>query len=133
MISRQLDISKDKTGWEISLRIFAIMCNIELLRLDEATMQVENLRKVIERNKEKEISARDRAVTGILKELSRKGFVFDQLSKKTLDALALLEGKNKDHQWQLFSAELIPFHQWMRSKMPERKRSAKRELVFHQQ
>jgi hypothetical protein len=32
-ISQQLGISKDKTGWEISVRVLAILCNMELERL----------------------------------------------------------------------------------------------------
>jgi tetratricopeptide (TPR) repeat protein len=141
-LSTHHDISRDKTGWEISLRVLAIMSNIELQRFDEAALLVENLRKHAERNKKgkMEISQRDTHIVRILVDLSRKGFMFNTLHERTLLNLGRLSGSDKKLRWQPFGAELIPFHEWMIAKVPvksgavfasrEKKQTGKKKFVL---
>jgi hypothetical protein len=117
-LSQHLDISKDKSGWEVAVRVLAIMCDVELQRFDEASLLVENLRKHAQRNKE--ISKRNLGIISVLQVLARRGFLFSDLDKKTIKLLEDLAGKDRKYRWQPLGTELIPFHAWMSSKVKTR-------------
>ncbi|HEY6160839.1 MAG TPA: hypothetical protein VI112_06435 [Bacteroidia bacterium] len=135
-VSQHLELSKDKAGWDIALRVLAILCNIELQRLDEAAMQEESLRKHIDRlKKEKqEISQRDILTGRVLHELAKKGFMFSSLPAKTIEKLELLSGTDKKYRWQPLIPEMVPFHNWVAEKAKlglqkaKVEKSAKRKL-----
>jgi hypothetical protein len=141
VISQHMEISKDKTGWEISVRVLAILCNMELERFDEAALQVENLRKHAERNRSEKtpISPRDSVIIRLLKAMAAKGFMFATLDKKTLDLAEQLAGADAKYRWQPFGPELIRFHDWIQGKLgfalkttkeEEHKHSAEKQLVL---
>ncbi|MFN8715094.1 MAG: tetratricopeptide repeat protein [Bacteroidota bacterium] len=126
-LSLKYELSKDKLGWEIAIRILRIMTMIELNRHDEAQPMVGNLQKHIERNARKaDVNERDRLVLKLFRELDKGGFRFDSLSKATRDILAKLSETDKPWSWKPLSPELIPVHTWLLGKIPEQSTSRRR-------
>lgn len=118
-LSLKFELSKDKLGWEIAIRILRIMTMIELNRHDEAQPMVGNLQKHIERNARKaDVNERDRMILKLFRELDKAGFRFDNLSKVPRDLHAKLSEKNQPWSWKPLSPELIPVHEWLQSKLP---------------
>ena len=112
------EISRDKGGWEIFLRVLRIMCYVEMQEPDLALSQIENLKKHIERNGKKiEVRERDKIILKILLMFSRTGFDYKNIPARLLDQLQLLNSDNATYRWECLTAELIPFHRWVIGKM----------------
>jgi len=117
LLNESLEIEKDKSRWNISLRILNIMIYIEMNKIDEAFTHVESLRKYIERtSKTDEISPRDVLIVKLLRELEKEGFEYDPENKNASKMLKALSEKDSDTSWKYFSSELIPFHEWLLKK-----------------
>jgi tetratricopeptide (TPR) repeat protein len=125
-ITQQLEIAQDKSGWGIHQRVLAIMCNVELQRFDQATLQVEALLRQVDRMKHPgkdstgvklELSQRDALIVKFLVGLSQKGFMYTNLKPEQIKLLEQL-AHEKDLQWEPLTPELIPFHEWISAKMP---------------
>jgi hypothetical protein len=114
LLSQNLEISKDKTGWEIGLRTLKIMALVELNKHAEAELAVLALREFIKYTDKKVkaeaevkdgstgspqapatgVSRRDRMIFNLLMQLQRTGFMFEALgNKKAEDNLAALAAK----------------------------------------
>jgi len=117
LISKPLEVEKDKSVWSVSLRIFTIMLYIELNKISDASRTLEALRKYLDRNKQDDkIKKRDHLITKCLRELEKNDFEY-AAGNKTLDnMLTQLSAKNSDVAWEYFSPELIPFHEWLLKK-----------------
>ncbi len=112
-----LEIEKDKTRWNISLRILNIMLFIELNKINEASRALESLRKHTARQtKEEEIKPRDVLIVKLLRELEKEGFEFQAKNSKIANMLKELSEKDTPLSWEHYSAELIPFHKWLEGK-----------------
>jgi tetratricopeptide (TPR) repeat protein len=111
------ELSKDKIGWEIAMRVMIIMTMIELDSLDEAEKQVDSLRKHMDRHdKKSDVQLRDRAILKLFQKLLKRGFNFGKPDKEEHKLLQLLASSKKRYKWEPFSPELIPFHQWYMKK-----------------
>jgi tetratricopeptide (TPR) repeat protein len=114
LLNESLEIEKDKTRWNVSLRILTIMIFIETNKIDEAFSHLESLRKYVERTgKSDEISQRDILIVKLLREMEKNGFEWNLKNKNAVDLLLQLSEKDSDVSWQYFSSELIPFHGWV--------------------
>jgi tetratricopeptide (TPR) repeat protein len=117
ILSKRLEISKDKAGWEIGIRVLSIMAYIEMQKLNEAGVATERLRKFIEfMNKKNPAARRDKIILKLLIETEREGFTFAPPSAKAKKYLSALSGKNKKLRWEPFTHEVIPFHEWVAGK-----------------
>jgi tetratricopeptide (TPR) repeat protein len=119
-INQQLEIAQDKTGWGIHQRVLGIMCNIELGRLDQATLQVDALVRQVDRMKGsagegQELGERDARIVRFLVALSKKGFMYNSVNEKNVETLLQLEN---EFPWQPLTPEMMPFHEWMGAKVP---------------
>lgn len=109
---QKFEISKDKVGWELGIRILIILNLIELSRLDEATKLVSNLERHLNRWKEdSEVFLRFQVIQKCLMEMMRKGFDRLQPGKRLPLLIQNLEVQPK-LKWQPFTPEIIPFHKW---------------------
>lgn len=116
LLNNFLEIEKDKTRWNISLRILNIMCFIELNKLNEASASLEALRKFVERNKKnQEVKPRKILILKVLKELERNGFEYDGENSVIEKMLSELSDKNGNVAWEYYTSEMNPFHEWMYS------------------
>ena len=119
LLNDQFEISHDKAGWAIGLRLLRIMTTIEMENHDEAGKQIEQLRKFItftERN-QTEVTLRNKTIMKFLSLADKEGFMFSQLNNASYKHLSELITGNNGNAWEYFSPELIPFHEWAEGKM----------------
>jgi tetratricopeptide (TPR) repeat protein len=120
LLNKSLEIEKDKTGWNIALRVLMIMVFIELNKASETTTSIATLRKHIERTgKIKEIKQRDILILKLLRELEKDGFKRNEKNKTAVKLLYELSDKDKPTAWNYYTPELIPFHEWVKT-LPEK-------------
>lgn len=117
LLKMSLEIEKDKTRWNISLRVLNIMLFIEMDKISEAERSLESLRKYMERaTKSDEISPRDVLIVKVLRELEKENFEFRSKNDAVQKMLKELSEKDTPLSWEHYSAELIPFHKWLEGK-----------------
>lgn len=128
ILNQHLDLSSDKTGWDIAVRVLAIMCCIELEN-DKASAMVENLRKHVEYSikNNHEMKERDSRIVKVLHYLQANGFRYDKTNAKLIANTDLLRSQ-KSCPWEPFTPELIPFHEWLERKY-QLKRTTEKVLV----
>lgn len=114
-LNKRLELSKDKAGWEISIRVLLIMSLIELEKYDDAALQIENLYRHKLREKQgAEVNERDKLIVKILKRLEHCAFRNDELHPRIHEKyLKLSKNKDEELSWEPLTHELIPFHQWL--------------------
>jgi hypothetical protein len=114
LISKPLEIEKDKSKWKIGLGILNILLAIEMQQTDKASRSLDALRKYLERNlHDKKISPRDRLIVKTLRELEKNDFEFNPKNTVLNNYVKKLSAKNTSASWEFFSPELIPFHEWI--------------------
>lgn len=116
----KMEIEKDKSGWNIYLRLLNIMTLIELDKFDETVAALEAMRKYKERfqsEKEAGITERHWIICDLLKEWEKSGFSSKVDNKNILASLTKLGEVREAYSWKLFSNELIPFHNWMEGRI----------------
>jgi hypothetical protein len=112
IINKRIALNKDKTGYDIAIRILRIQCFVELSRFDEATMQIENLRKHLSRNYKKAYtSERDKLSIRTLLLMQKRGFS-GKPGKEEASLLSKLSLQTGKYKWSPASPELIRFHEW---------------------
>ena len=119
LLSHPLEISHDKAGWSIGLRLLRIMLAVEMAKYDEASRQIEQLRKFIaftEKN-QTEVTPRNKTIMKFFSLADKSGFVFRRLNGISLEHLSELKTGNHGSAWEYFSPELICIHRWAESKM----------------
>jgi|GEM_PF-1823702 len=114
ILSMKFELSKDKLGWEIAIRVLRIMTLVEMGKYDEAQQQIVSLQKHMERHARKgEVHERDRLILRLLLLCDKEGFR-RHLSTPEIDNLLVQLGeKGKSWSWQPQSPEMIPVHQWL--------------------
>ncbi len=114
VLNKSLEIEKDKTRWNLSVRILNIMAFIQLEKLEEASRSLESLRKYVERTtKSEEIKSRDLLIIKILREMERDAFQYNPKNTIIAKLLKDLSEKNTPNSWEFYSSELIPFQNWI--------------------
>lgn len=112
IVAKPMSLNKDKTGYDIAIRILRIQCLIELSRLDEASAHIENLRKHVSRNYKKTFtSERDTLITRLLVLMYKNGFSGLQ-NKTESQIIKKLSDSHMKYKWLARSPELIKFHEW---------------------
>ncbi|MFL5763810.1 MAG: tetratricopeptide repeat protein [Bacteroidia bacterium] len=114
LLNTSLEIEKDKSRWNISVRILHILLFIELNKIDEAGNALESLRKYMERTgKEEEIRGRDAVIVKFLREIEKDGFQYDPSNITATKMLNDLSDRDSNIAWETYSAEMIPFQDWV--------------------
>ncbi|MGZ4035584.1 MAG: tetratricopeptide repeat protein, partial [Bacteroidia bacterium] len=114
LLNASMEIEKDKSGWNIALRILIIMIFIELNKIDEASTTLESLRKSIERTaKNDDITQRDILIVKLLRALEKDGFEYTGKNVSVEKILQKLSLPGTDTSWSYYLPELIPFHNWL--------------------
>lgn len=115
LLNKSLEIEKDKTGWNIALRILNILVFIELNKINEASRALEALRKYMERlTKSDDVKTRDILIIKLLREIEKDGFKLNNQNVSAVKMLKELSEKNKPNSWNYYTPELIPFHEWVK-------------------
>jgi len=114
ILSRKHELSKDKIGWEIAMRILTIMTLVELDRLDDAAQQTAGLRKHMERHsKMKELRERDKTILKALQAMEKNGYARSKINANEAKLLDKLKSVDSKLRWEPVTPELIPFNYWM--------------------
>jgi hypothetical protein len=112
------EIEKDKEGWNLGIRILSIINQLETEKLDLVDLNIESLRKHIERTiKMKAVRKRDVIILKLLAKLSRQGFNFRQVWKKNQKYFELLASNDPEYRWEMKSPEMVIFHRWFEAKV----------------
>ena len=107
-------ITKDKSGWDTALRVFRIMCLVELGDIPLADRHIEDLMRQYYRIYKKDpISERFRLIIDLLNEYMKSEFRIKDLTQRGKKILKKLREKKKPHSWSAYSPELMPFHRWI--------------------
>lgn len=111
------EIEKDKEGWNLGIRILSIINQLETQKLDIVDLNIESMRKHIERIiNMKAVRKRDVIILKLLAKLSRQGFNFKQVWKKNQKYFDLLASNDPEYRWEMKSPEMIIFHRWFEAK-----------------
>lgn len=111
------EIDRDKEGWNLGIRILSIINQLEVEKLDIVDLNIESMRKHIDRTlKMKVVRKRDVVILRLLAKLSRQGFNFKEVWKKNLKYFELLASDDPDYRWEMKSPEMIVFHKWFEAK-----------------
>ncbi len=112
------EFEKDKAGWNLGVRLLRIMNYIEMDKLDTAELQIESMRKHIERTEKSGIKVRkrDKTILKILIELVKQDFSFKKTMLKKADLFTLLGSTEFDYCWEMMKHEMIVFHVWFKAK-----------------
>ena len=109
---------KDKQGYNVAIRVFNIILDIEGEKEDLADSQINNLRQFINEGlKEVATSKRDNLILSILIELRKNSYDFKRTLVNKADDLELLYSKDPSYSWMPESAELICFQLWFDAKL----------------
>jgi tetratricopeptide (TPR) repeat protein len=112
------EIAKDKAGWEMAIRLLRIMCYVETGNMDGAIRQIEAFRKHISAHSSKtELSSRYQVILRVLQLLEKDGFATRTSCPKMKDYLNLLRSTDTFYSWEMLGPELIPFHEWVDSRI----------------
>jgi hypothetical protein len=115
LLNFKLQLSKDKQGWDVSIRILKIQTLIELGRLDEASTQVGSLLKHADRSfSGTELNPREKLIIRTLRMLNREGFSEARIRLKIKKSAHVLR-EHPAYMWEPLSSELIPFEKWLES------------------
>jgi tetratricopeptide (TPR) repeat protein len=113
LLNFKLELSKDKLGWDLSIRILRIQLLLEMGRMDEATTQFESLSKHASRStSEEELKPRDKLILRILRMLNHEGYSGTRIRYKIEQNYKMLT-EDKSCSWEPISSEMIPFDQWL--------------------
>lgn len=111
---------RDKQGYNVAIRVFNIILDIEGDKEDLADSQIQNLRQFINEGlKEVATSKRDHLILIILIELRKNSYDFQSTLMNKKDELELLYSREQDYRWVPQAAEAICFHLWFDSKLNE--------------
>ncbi len=115
ILNEKLEISTDKAGWDVAIRILRIQCAIELKQLDFADVQIAELNRQYYRiTNNLDLLNRNKACIKLLTHIAKNGFVFENHDEETYNLLEkLTTSKNK---WLPFTPELYPLEKWLAKK-----------------
>lgn len=110
------ELLKDKAGWLFGFRLIEIMTFIELEQYDMIEFRVEALRKLLQRQKDKNI-IRIKLIVSILHALIKTGFQFENCYQKETKKFQLLQEAEDDYRWNPLGYEIIRFDAWFQSQL----------------
>ena len=109
---------KDKTGWNIGVRILSIINNIELEKFIFVEGEIENLRKHISRIQNKnEFYSRLLIISKIFNYLIIHSFNFEVVAEKYSILFEKISSNRSTERWVIKSPEMLIFHEWFDSKV----------------
>jgi len=114
------EIEKDKGGWNLGMRMLAIINGIESADYENVELKVQSLEKFLKRiSKTHEVRKRDKVILRILLKLINENFDYSKVYKQRKKYFDLLESDDKEHCWKIKSPELIIFHEWFKKKLSD--------------
>ncbi|REJ80440.1 MAG: hypothetical protein DWQ44_07125 [Bacteroidetes bacterium] len=111
-------LNKHKDDWNVAIRILRVLCLIELDKTDETDLEIESLRKHVERVKrELRVDPRAERIVKCLVSLSQHSYNYKKLLKSHAKHVDALTSAEIDMRWKILSPEMIVFHEWLLAKL----------------
>jgi hypothetical protein len=108
---------KDKSGWNIGVRLLEIMILLERNQFDRVELVIDSLRKHLSKQATgSENLQRYLTILKVLGCLVRNSFNYQKALKTAAEQVALLASEKPDYRWKIKGYEIVPFHQWMQQK-----------------
>ena len=112
-LSQIYQITKDKTGWNIGLRLMNIAVSCVNKKTERMHADFTALQRDLHRIKQlSNISSRDKLIIVLLRELIKYDGDFRYVAKIRAEEIALLKDKTGEYAWRMFGHELLPFEMW---------------------
>lgn len=115
-LRKENELLKDKSGWLFGHKLLEIMCYVELEEFDMIDFRIESLRKLLLRQKHKNI-IRIKSIFNILNTLVKTGYNFKNTYKKEAQFFQLLNESKDEYFWDPLGYEIIRFDEWFKSKI----------------
>lgn len=117
LLQETKEIEKDKEGWNLGIRILSIINQLENDKLDLVDMNIESMRKHIDRTvRLKPVRKRDVIILKLLTKLGRQAFNFKYVWKKYQQQFEFLASDDPEYRWEMKTHEMIIFHKWFKAK-----------------
>lgn len=111
-------IDADREGWNVGIRMLAVLTDIERSLHDLAGKKIENIRKHLRKlEEEQKLRRRDELIYEVLRALDHRSYDFVHTWRDMQEHFELLRSNDPDCCWQIKSPELIIFHEWFFSKV----------------
>jgi tetratricopeptide (TPR) repeat protein len=122
-------LPRDKSGWDISVRLMRILLFLEMEKVDEAGMHFISLSRHVSRSSQgNEVDSRTKLILRILRMLYQEGFSVSGILPK-LNHLREMLSSQSTCLWEPLSSELIPFERWLKRHYKLNGKTSRAELV----
>ncbi len=119
-----LEFEKDKSGWNYWIRLFRILCNIELNRFDLCEYEIDSFRKYCYRlNRTNLLNKRQMLILEILIRVLKSNYDFQIVYSESRKEIDNLRKVNSSFGWLVSSPEIIIFHRWFLNKLNKKQYS----------
>lgn len=115
-LQKENELLKDKSGWLFGHKLLEIICFIELEEFDMIDFRIESLRKLLQKQKHKNIT-RIKIVFNVLNTLVKTGYQFKKTYQQESENFVLLKSAKDDYYWDPLGYEIIRFDTWFVSKI----------------
>jgi hypothetical protein len=113
VLNLKMELSKDKQGWDLSIRILKIQTLVALERIDEASTHTESLLKQAGRAvNQNALNPRIKLIIRTLRMLNHEGFSGSRVRLK-LEKYHHTLLTSRNYEWEPLASELIPFEKWL--------------------
>lgn len=114
-LQKESELLKDRSGWLFGHKLLEILSYSELGEFDMIDFRIEALRKLLQRQKHKNIR-RIKTVFEVLNTLVKNGYNFKASLEKDADKFELLRAGEGDYFWDPLGYEILRFDKWFESK-----------------
>lgn len=114
-LQKENELLKDKSGWLFGHKLLEIMCYMELEEFDMIEFRIEALRKLLQRQKDKNIT-RVKTIFSILSTFTKTGASYKKTYLKEKANFELLIQQEDAYNWDPLGFEVIRFDAWFLSK-----------------
>jgi hypothetical protein len=106
-------IPKDKTGWNIGIRLWNIALSCLLAKTEQSFSHYGAFERDINRiRQQKYVRKRDILIASILRDLLKNDGNFRYVAKLRAADLEKLRSTEGEYAWRIFTHELLPFQDW---------------------
>ncbi|MCB9500286.1 MAG: hypothetical protein H6690_03450, partial [Erysipelotrichaceae bacterium] len=115
-LQKENELLKDKSGWLFGHKLLEIMCYMELEEFDMIEFRIEALRKLLQRQKDKNIS-RVKTIFSILSTFTKTGASYKKTYAKEKKNFDLLINAINPYNWDPLGFEVVRFDSWFTKKI----------------
>jgi len=118
LLSQSNALGQDKEGWNIGVRILAIINAIDQNDHDFSDSLIVNLRQFVREGLQgAALSVRDEKILELLLQLRKESYDFKKVYKTKLATVQLLFSREAHLAWHVQTPELICFHTWFMARV----------------